>query len=108
MERGTRKPNWTEDQCLLLAQLVDEHKAVLREKFGPGVTVQTKRNAWERIVQQIDASFPLVLCTSEECEKRWYVLLSKVREEIAAYKHELLTKVTKIICAHDYWVVLGG
>jgi len=27
--RRTRKPNWTEEQRLLLAQFVDKHKAIL-------------------------------------------------------------------------------
>ncbi len=88
MERRTRKPKWTEAQCLLLARLVDEHKAVLRGEFGPCVTEQTKRDARERKAQQTDASFPLVVRTSEECEKQWYVLQSKARGEIAAFKHD--------------------
>ncbi|CAL9695393.1 unnamed protein product [Knipowitschia caucasica] len=83
-----RKPNWTEEQCLLLAQLVNEHKSVLRGKFGPTVTVQTKKQAWETIAQQVNASFPLIVRTSEDCEKRWYVLHSKAKEEIAAHKRE--------------------
>ena len=73
---------------MLLAQLVDEHKAILKGKFGPGVSVQTKRNAWEHIAAQINVSFPVVVRTSEECEKRWYVLQSKARGEIAAYKRD--------------------
>jgi len=28
-----RKPDWTEGQCWLLAQLVDEHKATLKGKI---------------------------------------------------------------------------
>lgn len=89
MERKrTRKPNWTEEQCLLLAQLINEHKSVLRGKFSPSVTVQAKKQAWDTIAQQINASFPLVVRTSEDCEKRWYVLQSKAKEEIAAQKRE--------------------
>nr|XP_033489933.1 uncharacterized protein LOC117261645 [Epinephelus lanceolatus] len=89
MERKrTRKPNWTKEQCLLLAQLISEHKSVLRGKFSPSVTVQAKKQAWDTIAQQINASFPLVVRTSEDCEKRWYVLQSKAKEEIAAQKRE--------------------
>ena len=87
-KKRTRKPNWTEEQCLLLAQLINEHKSVLRGKFSPSVTVQAKKQAWDTIAQQINASFPLVVRTSEDCEKRWYVLQSKAKEEIAAQKRE--------------------
>ena len=83
----TRKPKWTEEQCLLLAQF-NEHKSVLRGKCGPSVTVQAKKQAWETIAQQINASFPPVVRTSEDREKRWYVLQSKAKEEIAAHKRE--------------------
>ena len=76
----TRKPKWTEEQCLLLAQF-NEHKSVLRGKCGPSVTVQAKKQAWETIAQQINAS-------SEDREKWWYVLQSKAKEEIAAHKRE--------------------
>ncbi|CAJ1086730.1 uncharacterized protein LOC117269514 [Xyrichtys novacula] len=87
-KKRTRKPNWTEEQCLLLAHLVNEHITVLRGKFGPRVTVQAKKQAWETIAQQVNASFPLVVRTSEDCEKRWYVLQSKAKEEIAAHKRQ--------------------
>lgn len=83
-----RKPNWTEEQCLLLAQLVEEHKGILKGKFGPGVTARGKKQTWELIAQNINASIPLVVRTSEDCEKRWYVLQSKARGEIAAHKRE--------------------
>ncbi len=53
-----RKPNWTEEQCLLLAQLVEEHKGILKGKFGPGVTARGKKQTWELIAQNINASFP--------------------------------------------------
>ncbi|XP_045068960.1 uncharacterized protein LOC123483303 isoform X3 [Coregonus clupeaformis] len=50
-KKRNRKPNWTEEQGLLLAQLVNEHKG-------------------------------------DDCEKRWYVLQSKAKDEIAAHKRE--------------------
>ncbi len=41
-----RKPNWTQKQLLLLAQLVNEHKDV----------IQTKNDVWENICVQINAA----------------------------------------------------
>ncbi|XP_030195568.1 uncharacterized protein LOC115530895 [Gadus morhua] len=87
-KKRNRKPNWTEEQGLLLAQLVNEHKGMLRGKFGPTVTSQGKRRAWDTISQTINASFPLVVRTGDDCEKRWYVLQSKAKDEIAAHKRE--------------------
>ncbi|KAF1386349.1 hypothetical protein PFLUV_G00093850 [Perca fluviatilis] len=61
---------------------------MLRGKFGPTVTSQGKRRAWDTISQTINASFPLVVRTGDDCEKRWYVLQSKAKDEIAAHKRE--------------------
>ena len=37
-----RKPNWTQEQLLLLAQLVNENKDIIKGKFGVGITAKTK------------------------------------------------------------------
>lgn len=103
-KKRTRKPNWTEEQGLLLAQLVNEHKGMLRGKFGPTVTSQGKRRAWDTISQTINACFPLVVRTGDDCEKRWYVLQSKAKDEIAAHKRESsLTGEQNIIAYHIIW-----
>ena len=86
-KKRTRKPNRTEEQCLILAQLVNEHESVLRGKFGPSVTVQAKKKHG-KLAQQINASFPLVVRTSEYCENQWYGWQSKAKEETAAHKRE--------------------
>ena len=65
--KRARKPSWTEEQCLLLAQLVDEHKAILKGNFGPGVTAREKKQTWEHIAQTINGSFPLLVRTREDC-----------------------------------------
>lgn len=102
--KRNRKPNWTEEQGLLLAQLVNEHKGMLRGKFGPTVTSQGKRRAWDTISQTINASFPLVVRTGDDCEKRWYVLQSKAKDEIAAHKRESsITGEQNIIAYHIIW-----
>ncbi|KAL3972585.1 zinc finger protein [Sarotherodon galilaeus] len=105
-KKRTRKPGWTEEQGLLLAQLVNEHKGMLRGKFGPTVTSQGKRRAWDTISQTINASFPLVVRTGDDCEKRWYVLQSKAKDEIAAHKRESsLTRLSQV--ADTVFQVLG-
>ncbi len=37
-----RKPNWMQKQLLLLAQLVNENKDIIKGKFGVGITSKTK------------------------------------------------------------------
>lgn len=81
-----RKPNWTQDQLLLLAQLVLEKRNIIKGKFGTGISSKTKREIWERICLQINAAFPLVSRTPDDCERRWYALQSQSRVEIAAFK----------------------
>ncbi|KAK0138748.1 hypothetical protein N1851_024712 [Merluccius polli] len=41
-----RKPNWSQDQLLLLAQFVLERRGIIKGKFGSGVTSKKKREAW--------------------------------------------------------------
>lgn len=45
---------------------------ISKGQFHPGVGSRTKRQALENIVQQINASFPVVVCTSEECDVLQY------------------------------------
>lgn len=69
----TTKPNWTEEQCLLLVF------TILIGRFNPCVSEHTKRQAWENTMQQINASFLLDVHTSEECKTWWCVLQSEAK-----------------------------
>ncbi|XP_046351346.1 uncharacterized protein LOC124131880 isoform X1 [Haliotis rufescens] len=84
-----RKPNWSSDQTLLLVILVDEWKAIIKGKFGPGVTSRMKKEAWVEVAANINAAFPNVIRSTEDCEKRWYNIQSKSRQEIPAFKRQL-------------------
>ncbi|CAL8259532.1 unnamed protein product [Arctogadus glacialis] len=81
-----RKANWSQDQLLLLAQFVLERRGVIKGRFGAGVTSKKKREAWEEISVNINASFPAVCRSTDDCEKRWYALQSQCRFEIADHK----------------------
>ena len=88
-KKATRKPNWSQDQLLLLAQLVLEFRHTIKGKFGSGVTSKAKRDAWESISFNINAAFPAVSRSANDCEKGWYSLQSHSRAEIAAYKQAI-------------------
>ncbi|XP_046582216.1 uncharacterized protein LOC124289655 [Haliotis rubra] len=93
-----RKPNWTSDQSLLLVRLVDERKSIIKGKFGPGVTSRMKKEAWGEVAANINAAFPNVVRSSDDCEKRWYNIQSKSRQEISAFKRQLSgTEVRKLL-----------
>ena len=92
-----RKANWSQDQLLLLAQFVLERRGVIKGRFGAGVTSKKKREAWEEICVKINASFPAVRRSTDDCEKRWYALQSQCRVEIADYKRAVAATGKSII-----------
>lgn len=83
-----RRPNWTDQECLLLAQLMQEKKAKIRGKCSTGVSAQDKRQAWEEIAQAINTTFPQIQRTISDCNKKWENLLAKSREEIKRQKRQ--------------------
>ncbi len=40
--KRNKKLNWTQEELLLLAQLVNENKNIIKGKFGVGITSKTK------------------------------------------------------------------
>ncbi|XP_055999270.1 myb-related transcription factor, partner of profilin-like [Ostrea edulis] len=77
-----RKPNWTADECLFLSKCVEEHKSILRAKFGTGVTTLKKREIWRKITDAINASSSTKR-TVEEVEKKWHNIQMKGKAELA-------------------------
>ncbi|XP_019736684.1 uncharacterized protein LOC109522498 isoform X3 [Hippocampus comes] len=84
MSSRKRRPNWTDQECYLLAQLVRERKEVIRGKCTTGL--YDKRQAWDEITQNINSAFPQMQRTVSDCSKKWENLLAKSREEIKRQK----------------------
>ncbi|KAM9434127.1 uncharacterized protein Hap1MRO34_002023 [Clarias gariepinus] len=80
-----RKPNWREDESVLLAEEVVKRRDIIKGK-APTYTSKDKKNAWTAISENISAAFRFATRTPEECEKRWYAVLMKCRGEITAYR----------------------
>ncbi len=106
MSSRRRRPNWTDQECLLLAQLMQERKGIIRGKCITGVSIQDKRQAWEGIAKAINNAFPQIQRTVSDCNKKWENLIAKSREEIKRKKRQadtgeedysLLTKNQSII-----------
>ncbi|XP_034022944.1 uncharacterized protein LOC117507230 [Thalassophryne amazonica] len=83
-----RKPNWTDQECCVLAQLMEERKDIIRGKCSTGVSTQDKRKAWEEITKAINAASPQVQRTASDCNKKWENLLAKSRNEIKMLKRK--------------------
>ena len=92
-----RKPNWTEDECLFLAELVEERKDIIKGKFGPSLTSAKKKTAWKDIADRINEAFPRTTRTPLDAERKWYVVQSKGRREIAELNIVLL--LGGVLCA---------
>ncbi|XP_024126793.1 uncharacterized protein LOC112145664 isoform X1 [Oryzias melastigma] len=99
-----RKPNWTDEESLLLAQLIQKKQNIVRGKPSTGVYFQDKRLAWKEIVQAINEAFPHVQRTVHDCNKKWENLLAKARVEIKRQSNkeeemlfEKLSAVTQIV-----------
>jgi len=88
MPSRRRRPNWTDQESLLLAQLIQERKEIVRGKNSTGVSIQDKRHAWEEIVQTINDAFPQGQRTVSDCNKKWENLLTKAREDIKRQKRQ--------------------
>ncbi|KAF3689613.1 hypothetical protein EXN66_Car005285 [Channa argus] len=88
MSSRKRRPNWTDQESLLLAQLMQERKEIIRGKCSTGVSIQDKRQAWEDIAQTINTAFPQIQRTVSDCNKKWENLLAKSRQEIRRQKRQ--------------------
>ncbi|KAL0964176.1 hypothetical protein UPYG_G00320240 [Umbra pygmaea] len=85
-----RKPNWREEDTLLLAELVEQRKHVIKGKFSSTLTSADKKNAWDEISRYLNTSQISCNPSPSDCEKKWYNILSKSRSEIAAFKSNIL------------------
>lgn len=88
MSSRKRRPNWTDQECLLLAHLMEERKEIIRGKCSTGISIQDKRQAWEEIAQAINNAFPQIQRTVSDCNKKWENLIAKSREEIKRQKRQ--------------------
>ncbi|XP_029287223.1 myb-related transcription factor, partner of profilin-like isoform X2 [Cottoperca gobio] len=92
MSSRKRRPNWTDHECLLLAQLMQEKKDIIRGKCSTGISIQDKRQAWEEIAQAINNVFPQIQRTVSDCNKKWENLMAKSREEIKRQRRQAITE----------------
>ncbi|KAK7082949.1 hypothetical protein SK128_013324 [Halocaridina rubra] len=83
-----RNSNWTGEQSLLLVQLVNDKKWIMKGKVEEGVTWRSKKEAWLDITKKVNQAFPMVVRTPDQVEKRWYNILHKGKKDIIQQKRQ--------------------
>ncbi|XP_046345485.2 uncharacterized protein LOC124126110 isoform X2 [Haliotis rufescens] len=87
-----RRPNFTKEESLLLAELVASNKVVLEGKFGPGITSLKRQEAWqvrEMITDTLNASL-MHRRTKEEVEKKWKNLKSQSKKAFSNLRQQTI------------------
>ncbi|KAK4324881.1 hypothetical protein Pmani_004531 [Petrolisthes manimaculis] len=77
-----RNANWSKDETMLLLQLIEEKKKIIKGKFSPDLTIRDKREAWQYITNSLNTTFPGIHRQREQVEKKWHNLLSKGKKAI--------------------------
>ncbi|XP_064197166.1 myb/SANT-like DNA-binding domain-containing protein 4 [Anguilla rostrata] len=81
-----RKQNWTVEETVMLVEEVEAKKEIIKGKFSPTLTSRHKKEVWKQIADSINASFSSTIRSPQECEKKWYNVLSKAHQEISTVK----------------------
>ncbi|XP_052817934.1 uncharacterized protein LOC128243952 [Mya arenaria] len=99
MEKGAqkpRRPNFTQQDCLLLAQVMgEEHpglkmsfNSVVKHRFTNGITSQTKKTCWKMIQAKFNASGSEQR-DADHLEKKWDNLCALHRSIYADHQRSL-------------------
>ncbi|XP_063887769.1 myb/SANT-like DNA-binding domain-containing protein 4 isoform X1 [Scylla paramamosain] len=86
-QKKKRKPNWSQEETLLLVNVIMEKKLIINGRFKPSLSHKDKREAWQSITDAINGTNPLTKRTVE-VETKWFSVLSKSRKKISAIKAE--------------------
>ncbi|XP_048242976.1 myb-related transcription factor, partner of profilin-like [Haliotis rufescens] len=84
-----RRPNFTKEESLLLAELVASNKLVIEGKFGPGITSLKRQEAWQMITDTLNASL-MHRRTKEEVEKKWKNLKSQSKKAFSNFRQQTI------------------
>ncbi|XP_063872027.1 myb/SANT-like DNA-binding domain-containing protein 4 [Scylla paramamosain] len=87
-QKKKRKPNWSQEETLLLVNVIMEKQLIINGRFKPSLSHKDKREAWQSITDAINGTNPLTKRTVEEVETKWFSVPSKSRKIISAIKAE--------------------
>ncbi|XP_046573570.1 uncharacterized protein LOC124281673 [Haliotis rubra] len=80
-----RQPNWTKDECLLLADLVKASKQTIEGKFSQGVTATSRQETWQKITDTINSIGQQR--SRDEVIKKWKNLKSAGKKNYSTFKN---------------------
>ena len=80
-EKKARKPNWSEEEKIVLLQEYSKRKHILKSKFDPHITAHKKLRMWEEIATNIN-SRSLIKRSISEIQKKYdnLTVMSKKRD----------------------------
>ncbi|XP_022320722.1 uncharacterized protein LOC111122966 [Crassostrea virginica] len=85
-----RKANWTEESVNILVDSITdaERWAIIRGKFGPSLTIQSKQKMWMEIAERVNSSSSC-LRTVKDVKKKWQDIQSQTKKKEANRKSEM-------------------
>ncbi|XP_062585602.1 uncharacterized protein LOC134247254 [Saccostrea cucullata] len=83
-----RKPNWSEIELEVLIEAYCRNFKVIRGKFSPSITSDTKKRAWEEITERVNAVAVSCNRSLDETKKKIQDSLSSVKKKEAFRKRE--------------------
>ncbi|XP_063054047.1 uncharacterized protein LOC134448290 isoform X1 [Engraulis encrasicolus] len=90
MDNGkVRKPNWSEDEKVILLEEYNKRKHVIKSRFNPQITATKKLQNWEEITALIN-SRSMVKRTVGEVQKKYENLAVQARKEMSAHRKETM------------------
>lgn len=90
VRKRARSANYTEREKELLFSLVFKYKNIIENKRTDGVTVQEKKQVWEKVALQFNSASPGMVPRTPESLKKFYENKKKViRKDMAKERCEL-------------------
>lgn len=86
-ERKARKPNWSEEERVILLEEYRKRKNIIKSRFDPLITASKKQRMWEEITAKIN-SRGLVNRSIQEVQKKYDNLAVLAKKEISNHKRE--------------------
>ncbi|KAG5275871.1 hypothetical protein AALO_G00125460 [Alosa alosa] len=86
-EKKARKPNWTEDEKVILLEEYRKRKTILKSKFDPTITANKKQRNWKEITAKINAR-STVKRSVPEIQKKLENLTVMAKKEMSCFRRE--------------------
>ena len=76
-----RKPNWTDREKVVLLEVYEKRKVILKSKFSSSITSGDKNSAWREIANIVNAGNS-VKRDIKEIQKKWDNICATAKTEV--------------------------